>query len=67
MAFAHQCPGIDAAGEECTTAVKVVRLEVLDFDEPFECAVAVYSGRLGPQYAIEDQGNAVDVHGCLTK
>jgi hypothetical protein len=48
-------------------SINVVRLDVLDFDEALACAVAVNAGCLGPQNAIKDQRNAVNVHRCLTK
>jgi hypothetical protein len=48
-------------------SIKFTRLEVLNFDESLERAVAVNPGRLGRQNAVKDQSNAMNVHGCLTK
>ena len=42
-------------------------LEMLDLDESLERPVAIDAGRLGPQDAVKDQGNATDLHGHMSR
>ena len=47
-------------------AIELMRLEVLDFDESLEGAVAVDARRFGPQGFVEDEADAADVHGSVS-